>query len=127
MVRGAAVVVALLLLVMVAAPRSQAAVPKASARAMKCFEVGVVYGQQFALMDPAQRARGDVFRNYCANVADNTLRRVPTDADVDTIIKEIQGVRRSAESDARLNTSPLNNQLRDGQNAESNMLNELLK
>lgn len=106
---------------------TRAAVPKASARAMKCFEAGTIYGKHYDLLDAAGKARGEVLRNYCANVADNTLRRVPTDADVDMIMRELQGVRRSAESDARLNTSPLRDQMKDGQKAEGDMLNELLK
>jgi hypothetical protein len=117
----------LLLLVPAAQGKPPAAAPD-STRSLRCWELGNLFGSAFMKLDDRLRARGPVLEAYCSGQVDSTLRRVPTAQDVALVEQEIRAVLKPQPgAGAKINTSPLDQQLRQGAQSEQDMLNQLLK
>lgn len=101
--------------------------PEGKPRAVRCFEAGQVFGHQFDGLSQELRNRGEVLMSFCAARKDATLGRIPTEADVDQIVGELQGRRRTLEDGAHIKADPLKDTMRQGRGQESELLDQLLK
>ncbi|MBI5495188.1 MAG: hypothetical protein HY904_09165 [Deltaproteobacteria bacterium] len=106
-----------------AAPPAKAKAPLA----VRCFDLGAVFGQVYAGLDQRQRALSEVLVNYCSMKRDPSLARVPTDDDVQAIVRDITGQRDGMEQGAHIKTKGLERDMKQGREAESQMLDQLLK
>ncbi|MEW5854541.1 MAG: hypothetical protein AB2A00_37540 [Myxococcota bacterium] len=104
--------------------------PKAAAvktKAAKCFELGRLLGSAYVSLDASTRARASVLEAYCRETKDATLGRVPTERDADVVATELANGQRARGDNPFVNTRPLDDQIRKGNDQEKQLLDSLLQ